>query len=73
MQKKRYCCELENSKIIKLVKVAMVNKFCVIGCKINLVNGEKGPVLSQPKNEVFGRKTAQKIFLYAINTLQMSF
>ena len=46
---------LKKSKIIKFVKAAMVNKFCVIACEINLVNEEKGPVFSQRENEVFGR------------------
>ena len=44
--------KLENIKVIKFGKFIMVNKFCVIGCKINLKNGEKRPVFSQPKNVV---------------------
>ena len=60
LQKKRYYFELENSKIIKFVKVAMVKFFSITGCKISLVNGEKKPVFSQQKNEVFGRKFAEK-------------
>ena len=57
------------------IKVGMLNKLCAFGCKINLVNREKVPVFYQLKNEVFGRRVSEKkkIFLYVINTLQISF
>ena len=83
-QENRHKCELENIKILKLQEVVMVKTFCVIDCKINISNAEKLPVFSLPKNEDCKQKwlkfinrtdcdSLEKIFLYAIITLNISF